>query len=269
MIESTDSLLEMMKDQIDRLLCGDKRLQNFLAWIYQKSRSIPLQTHHKPAAIRSLYFELSSALELALELAIRRKLSSALDSVHGPPQAKFNCILNHDIDRAIDLDLELTTNIGCTINIDYIIDTDINCIRIIALTTALAIDPDCDIGILLASQASEYLNHVIASISIEQLDWQKTLKNLKDQMPTPGNSDQFWQWWKSSGTDWIEELRAATIVYCNIGHDWKFTEAQKQQLRQYYKANMLLISCLNSDCRLSCEVREKIEATLLLPVTTP
>jgi predicted NACHT family NTPase len=56
------------------------------------------------------------------------------------------------------------------------------------------------------------------------------------------------------------------ITHRNIGHDWQFTDDQKALLQQYYDANLLLIECLNSDCYVSRNVREEIDATLLLPV---
>jgi predicted NACHT family NTPase len=55
------------------------------------------------------------------------------------------------------------------------------------------------------------------------------------------------------------------IKYRNIGHDWQFSDQQKEVLKQYYNANQLLVECLNSDCYVSREVRSHIEDTLLLP----
>ncbi len=54
----------------------------------------------------------------------------------------------------------------------------------------------------------------------------------------------------------------------NITLKWQFSEAQKKLLQQYYDANKLLVECLNSDCYVSREVRESIESTLLLPLSS-
>jgi len=51
----------------------------------------------------------------------------------------------------------------------------------------------------------------------------------------------------------------------NIGHDWQFGPEQQDLLSQYYDANKLLVDCLNSNCYMSREVRQEIEAGLLLP----
>jgi hypothetical protein len=56
------------------------------------------------------------------------------------------------------------------------------------------------------------------------------------------------------------------IEHRDIGHDWQFSEAQKELLRQYYNANKFLVDCLNRDCYVSRSIREEIEASLLLPV---
>jgi len=62
-----------------------------------------------------------------------------------------------------------------------------------------------------------------------------------------------------------EKLRGIMIEHRNIGHDWQFSEAQREKLQQYYDANQLLVECLNSDCYVTQATRQYIEDTLLLP----
>ena len=76
---------------------------------------------------------------------------------------------------------------------------------------------------------------------------------------------KFDEWWQINGYVWTNQLRSLLIKHRNIGHDWQFTEAQEQLLRQYYDANKLLVDCLNSSC-VSSAVKEAIEDTLLLPI---
>ena len=57
------------------------------------------------------------------------------------------------------------------------------------------------------------------------------------------------------------------IQHRDIGHDWQFSAEQQTLLQQYYDANKLLVDCLNSDCYVSREVRQEIEAGLLLPAS--
>ncbi|MBW4501199.1 MAG: hypothetical protein KME57_16950 [Scytonema hyalinum WJT4-NPBG1] len=94
------------------------------------------------------------------------------------------------------------------------------------------------------------------------------LKQLKDQLLDSyhENSKNFKQWWQENSQAWVEKLRTVMINHRNIGHDWKFSESQKQLLKQYYDANKQLVDCLNSDCCISLKVRREIENTLLLPI---
>ncbi|MEH2352971.1 NACHT C-terminal helical domain 2-containing protein [Nostoc sp.] len=96
---------------------------------------------------------------------------------------------------------------------------------------------------------------------------QQALQQLKAQLPyVDGGIEKFKQWWEIKGKSWIKQLRAVMIKYRNIGHDWQFSQYQKELLRQYYDSNTLLVECLNSDCYVSREVRQQIEDTLLLPI---
>lgn len=91
---------------------------------------------------------------------------------------------------------------------------------------------------------------------------------LGNQLPhiSEDNWENFQQWWQINGQAWIKQLRAVIIDYCNIGHDWQFSNEQHQLLRHYYDANKLLVDCLNNSCTVNNEVRMEIEETLLLPI---
>ena len=97
-------------------------------------------------------------------------------------------------------------------------------------------------------------------------DLKRSLQQFKDQLPDPKNKEAYEQWWLENGQAWTEQLRSVMIEHRNIGHDWQFSDSQKDLLKQYYDANKLLVDCLNSDCYVSREVRQQIEDTLLLPV---
>ncbi len=56
MLLSADRLLQLMKQQIDLLVASDKKLQQFLGWVSQKSASV--RVPFKPVAVRALYFHL-------------------------------------------------------------------------------------------------------------------------------------------------------------------------------------------------------------------
>ncbi|MEH2076016.1 MAG: NACHT domain-containing NTPase [Nostoc sp.] len=92
------------------------------------------------------------------------------------------------------------------------------------------------------------------------------LQQLQEQLPDGKDWKIFRKWWLDDMQAWREELRAVIIKHRNVGHDWQFSERQKELLNQYHNANLLLISFLNSDCYVSREVRQQIEDTLLLPI---
>ncbi|MDF5732836.1 MAG: hypothetical protein PUP92_33795 [Rhizonema sp. PD38] len=93
----------------------------------------------------------------------------------------------------------------------------------------------------------------------------RSLQQLKDQLSNPKNKKTSGQWWQQNGEAWTEQLRTVMIEHRNIGHDWQFSDEQRELLKQYYDANKLLVDCLNSDCYVSREVRQEIEDKLLLP----
>jgi predicted NACHT family NTPase len=92
MLQSADNLVQGMKRKIDSLLAQDEKLQEFLSWVEEKSRST--KSYGKPAAVRACY------LSLDLDRAFDRTLALDLD-----PTLDFYRGL--DLDRALALALAL------------------------------------------------------------------------------------------------------------------------------------------------------------------
>lgn len=237
-MDSADYLLTLMKREVDRILAGDAKLQKFLCWVEQKSRSV--EASYKPAAIRAFYFAFDLAI-LALDFDLARTID--LDSTHD-----FNCAIDLDLardqalDRALNLDLNFTLDVH-NLNPDLNPDLNIDCAIIRAHVHAL--DLACNLN----------------------PEFQQKLQQLKDQLPSTESSWKgYTKWVTGSGQTWTQQLRQVMIQHRNIGRDWQFTDLQQELLQQYHDANRLLVDCLNSDCYVSREVREEIEATLLLPL---
>ncbi|NET55216.1 MAG: NACHT domain-containing NTPase [Symploca sp. SIO2E6] len=168
-----------------------------------------------------------------LSLSLDLKLNFFLDQTLYP---YLNFFL--DIDLDLDLLLWLYLDRALDLFLDFFLDLDLD----------LALDLDLDLAGILAPK----LKH--------------SLQQLQDKLPNPEeDKKQFQQWWKVNGKAWTEQLRTVMIEHRNIGHDWQFNNQQQKLLEQYYHANKLLVDCLNSDCYVSQEVRQKIENTLLLP----
>jgi predicted NACHT family NTPase len=108
--------------------------------------------------------------------------------------------------------------------------------------------------------------HLVINLNLNS-DLKHKLQQLKAQVPRISRRNRKFRLWRQeNGSAWIEKLRAVMIENCNIGHQWEFSEQQKEQLRQYYNANKLLANCLNSECYISREGRQEIEETLFLPI---
>ncbi|MGJ5629613.1 NACHT domain-containing protein [Nostoc sp. CALU 1950] len=76
MLRSADSLVQLMKQQIDALVAQDAYLQEFLAWASQKSRSIPTQA--KDATVRAFYLALSRTPHVAPHFALASSLDQGM-----------------------------------------------------------------------------------------------------------------------------------------------------------------------------------------------
>lgn len=233
-MDNAEYLLRLMKGEVDRILAEDAKLQKFLCWVEQKSRSV--EASYKPAAIRAFYFAFDLAI-LALDFDLARALD--LDSTHD-----FNCALDPDLarDQALDRALNLDLNFTLTVH-DLNPDLNIDCAIIRA--HAHALDLACNLN----------------------PEFQQKLQQLKDQLPSTESSWKgYTKWFTDSGQTWTQQLRQVMIQHRNIGRDWQFTDTQQELLQQYYDANKLLVDCLNSEHYSSHAVREEIKATLLLPL---
>ena len=228
-LKNADELLLLMKQEIDNLLAGDRKLQQFLTWVEEKSCSV--KARYKSATIRAFYF--------AAELAIDTKFNTDLD--------------NYFISLACDLDY----NFKMDLTEDFASFPD------------LALDLNLIRALYYSGRDLEFLTDHLNLANVSESELQHQLLQMKEQIPSTYEDDweeNFEQWWNKNGSAWTKQLRTLMIKYRNIGHEWQFNDSQKELLRQYYDANKMLVDCLNSDCYVSRDVRQEIEDTLLLPV---
>ncbi len=225
MLRNADYLLLLIKQKIDNLLSKDTQLQAFVTWINEKSRAVSVC--YKPAIVRAFYFDLAVTRILAL--------TSSLDLAR---------LLDPYLTRALEHSLSLDLALDRTLALDQIVERSLKPSPVFESVVERAI-----------TYAHGY------EPLLEQL-----LQQLKEQLPQLGtDKKQFLKWWKANGTAWREQLRDAMICERNIGNNWQFNEQQKEVLKQYYEANLLLVECLNSNYYVTRKVRSQIENTLLLP----
>ncbi|MBD2213721.1 NACHT domain-containing NTPase [Nostoc linckia FACHB-104] len=96
MLRSADSLVQLMKQQIDALVAQDPYLQEFLSWASQKSRTTP--TVPKDATVRAFYLALSRTPHVAAHFA----LACTLDQGMFLDAALDNLLLESAIDHSQD-----------------------------------------------------------------------------------------------------------------------------------------------------------------------
>jgi predicted NACHT family NTPase len=162
-------------------------------------------------------------------------------------------IFSHSLDNSYQDYLPLRSNLSRTLSLS------------VDLSLTLSGETSCNLEE--ACSLSMILDHELGINDTKNHSLTKQIQLLQNKLPDTSNHQQFQSWWQSKGKNWTKQLRQFMINYFDIGHDWKFTEKQKQKLQQYYNANKLLVDCLNSECYISRSVREEIEATLLLPIT--
>ena len=76
MLRSADSLVQLMKQQIDALVAQDPYLQKFLTWASQKSLAIPTQPN--VATVRAFYLALSRSPRVASHFALATTLDQGM-----------------------------------------------------------------------------------------------------------------------------------------------------------------------------------------------
>ena len=240
MLWRSNDFLKLMKFHIDRILEEDEKLQEFLEWAKIKAESV--NTKCKNTSLRAFYGCIASNIYI-------------YDHLHSYIPDKELRELN------LDYDLVLTLYYAFNIPID---DEDYFSVYIeIDLKLFHSLEQDCKISMHRYREGSINLNPVLVCASYDK-DIQLLLKKIKDKLPDHDDLYRFYEWWEIKGEEWKQEFRQLCIDRRNIGHDWQFTDKQLELLNQYYAANLLLVECMNRSY-VSKQVREEIEATMLLP----
>jgi hypothetical protein len=260
--ESNPNKLVLIKSQIDAILPSDKQnesLQNFLIWLSQKTHKVT--TLWKLSVIRACYFFISLECEFTSAFSIIKSIDPncdrELDRVYYLPRSS-----------GFDMDLILAHSLGC--------DLDLSLYRVLVHTLSYADEPTIELPPSLASRFST-LNAFYSSMARDEakninyalkFDISSKLKELLEKIKTQieikqPNIMNTIKHRKKMSLTFVEELREVMIEEHDIAHNWQFINTQKELLKQYYKANELLVDCLNN---VPQKVRSHIEDTLLLPI---
>ena len=252
MLPQADHLLQLMKQQIDALLVPHENLQQFLRWVNAKSlAAFKIETNRKPAAVRAFYFSLACAIDhyfictLSISPVVRRPFPAFS---YFPLPLYLSLVDALDRDFAFNRDFAFDRHFAALNREVHAPDPTLTQAlrRISVLEHAL----DCGLRFNLALNLSR------------AVELQRSLKQLKEQLPDLVEQARFQAWWEANGQAWIEQLKAVMMEHRHAGHDWQFSKQQKQALMQYYKANRLLVECLDASY-VTPAVRDEIENTLL------
>ncbi|MBE7383573.1 MAG: NACHT domain-containing protein [Leptolyngbya sp. SIO1E4] len=273
--QPADRLLRLIKQAIDRSIARESAIQTFLNSLFRKSAS--MKTDYGSAAIRALYYAIDRALDhvlnsvddrsrvrirahdltLALDHVLSRARARALDL----PQARllsqaFNLTRVLAQELSGNLDLALARALILILALDLALDLDVDLARALDRTYPLDLD---------LARAMNLAHARVLDLDLDfDINPQLTaqLKQLRAELPV---SDNWNQSQPIDKTQWIERLRQVMIEHRNIGHNWRFTNEQKQQLERYYNANKFLVDLMKIEGAISDDVRVEIEDTLLLP----
>jgi hypothetical protein len=261
-------LLKKIKNKCDEILMGDQKLQDFLAWVNQKSIDVNLS--YKGTFIRFYYYSLFCYYAVSRENTVDKKRFFELNKpVFNFLDSSFLCDMTRGIEScgALDIDLdfflilvralklEQTIRMADVFDVSILIARDRDRSRSLAHKLDVSLVHDIFQG--LNSLCSCSLIRVKSSLKIQHL--KQHVADLLDDF------DRFKKKWNQDELNWAFEFRSAMIEYRNIGHDWQLSESQKKLIRQYYDTSQLLIDCLKSECYADRKILNNIENTMFLP----
>ncbi|MFB2979693.1 hypothetical protein [Microseira sp. BLCC-F43] len=270
MLPNADCLLQLMKQQIDWLVAADEKLQRFLMWVNQKSHLVepPLfyATHQSIDAFtvnnysKKLAFRLFYSTLGIIHSSFNKAINNFLLPNHFFPSRRLPLSFIQLINEVLHISCNFFSST------DFVIDLLLTDIlnQIYYISHRFSSDSHRYI-----SDSHRYINACLNNILNRNtnLEFKRSLQELREQLPDPlADEKKCEEWWQENGKAWTDQLRSVMIKYRNIGHNWLFSEQQKELLSQYYDANKLLVDCLNSGCNVTPAVREEIEETLLLPI---
>jgi predicted NACHT family NTPase/transcriptional regulator with XRE-family HTH domain len=250
MIGSTDELFCLMKQQSDQMLANNRKLQDFLAWMQKKARSLDAYNESESAYIRAFFHKREHQ-----ECCPHENIEALCDVIKFNKSFQFNYICDHPL--ICDLVQALT------IAFDYVVTNARRLESDFYQMTVLA-------GILDSNRNFVYdLAFEFSNENLDKNDIEIKLKlnALYSQLPD-FNLDfrAAIQWWQENECSWTVQLHSIMTQHCNGGHDYQFTDRENNLLQQYYDANKILVECLSSSCNVSQMVQQEIGASLLLPI---
>ena len=242
MLANASDFLRLMRQKIKGIVAKDGELLSFLSWTDQKSKAIS----QEKCWVGTRSFLLTASLGLC---RIKK------------PQKKSAITLASTLVRELNLDLDLQRIVNSQSDLDLEMarlmaqDLLVNWSREIENTIAIGGSQKQVLAVTLKQE----LEAIIERVFDPELE--RSLRLLYTQLPTSLTK----KWWTTEGEVWTEQLRTIMTLQKTIAYDWKLSDRQQETLQQFYNANRLLASCLETAAGVTPSIRAELERTLLLP----
>jgi predicted NACHT family NTPase len=237
MFPKADAFFEVFMARLDDIVKEDEKLVAFLGWVERKAASVDVP--YKPAAVRAFYAGLDFDWDRALDLALALGHALALA-----------------FDRFLARDSVFTSASAITPNLAR--GRARTRARALAHARArartLALDLALDRALVRACSRGRGRARIRA---LARDTGNTALYTALSALVFPDADAP-----DETREAFAAQLQAIMIEHRDIGHDWKFTEEQKQILEDYFSAARLLVECL--DVAYVTD-REAIEARLVVP----
>lgn len=73
-------------------------------------------------------------------------------------------------------------------------------------------------------------------------------------------------WWQDRGKIWTKNFRNLIREYRYLENDGDLSQELQKLLQKYYRANLFLVECLNSNSQISPATRAAIEEKILINI---
>ncbi len=193
-LNNANDLLRL-KPKVDAMLASDQKLQDFLAWVNQKSLSV--KAPYKSVAIRAFYFSLALSLYSS--------------------NYRF-----FDIGIACNIDAEL----------EFYLEQELGWKHNINLTSAVNLDLEIDFALVRTCQVDRSIIFTLNPIPILDTELTQSLQQIKEQLhDITQEKERLEKQWESKVISWTDESRDALFLI--IQHS-QYRSEHEEKLKQYY-----------------------------------
>ncbi|GET44341.1 NACHT C-terminal helical domain 2-containing protein [Microseira wollei] len=256
---NNDEYLPWMKQAIDESIKEDEKIQQFLVWLHQKTKS--LGSPYQGAALRAIFMAFILDIENNpvnhLFTKIDQSLNFEYQSLYDLLYGFFSRPNNSTYDFAVLLIINKLENGKFNTHFKKIELPNRDW------------EPDDKLGF----DTYKYLCFVLEDNQYINGDILNLLPSFEYYLPKDASGAEQslrWgyldDWWTVNNDDWSKQIQIILNNYRNLGNSWQPNDKQKEILKNSYDANKLLMDCLNSSTSVSDEIRRDIEDPLLLPI---